>query len=108
MADRIGVINKGEIIVVEEKDALLRKLGKRKLTLHLVRPLEAIPAELAGRKLELSHGGSVLEYTFDKGQEADIASLLRQLGELHIEFKDLQSTESSLEEIFVSLVKESS
>ncbi len=107
MADRIGVINKGEIIVVEEKEALLRKLGKRKLTLQLVRPLDQVPGSLNGRKLELSHEGGVLEYTFDKGQEADIAVLLKQLGELGIEFKDLQSTESSLEDIFVSLVKES-
>jgi ABC-2 type transport system ATP-binding protein len=73
-----------------------------------VRPLDKVPETLNGRKLELSHEGSVLEYTFDKGQEADIAVLLKQLGELHIEFKDLQSTESSLEDIFVSLVKESS
>jgi ABC-2 type transport system ATP-binding protein len=108
MADRIGVINKGEIIVVEDKDTLLRKLGKRKLTLQLVRPLDKVPEHLNGRKLELSHDGTVLEYTFDKGQEADIAVLLKQLGELHIEFKDLQSTESSLEDIFVNLVKESS
>jgi ABC-2 type transport system ATP-binding protein len=106
MADRIGVINKGELILVEEKRELMRKLGRKQLTLHLQTPLQAIPAELAGRKLELSADGSDLIYTFDAQHEhTGIASLLRQLNELGIDFKDLRTSESSLEEIFVSLVR---
>lgn len=105
MADRIGVINKGEIILVEDKKTLMRKLGRKQLTLHLQHPLERIPPELAHRKLELSSDGTALIYTFDSQHEATgIASLLRQLNELGIDFKDLQTSESSLEEIFVSLV----
>ena len=106
MADRIGVINKGEIILVEDKAALMQKLGKKQLTLHLQTPLERVPAELAGRGLHLSGGGHELVYIFDSQVEATgIASLLRQLNELGIDFKDLRTTESSLEEIFVNLVR---
>jgi ABC-2 type transport system ATP-binding protein len=106
MADRIGVINKGEIILVEEKKALMQKLGRKQLTLHLQSPLERIPPALASRALELSADGLDLTYTFDSQQEATgIASLLRQLNEHGIDFKDLHTSESSLEEIFVSLVK---
>ena len=106
MADRIGVINKGELVIVEDKDVLMRKLGKRQLTLQLQRPLERIPDALAGPSLALSADGTVLTYTFDiQTEHTGIAALLRQLGEHGIDFKDLHSSESSLEDIFVSLVK---
>ena len=106
MADRIGVINKGELIVVEDKDVLMRKLGKRQLTLQLQRPLERLPGALAALPLVLSGDGNVLTYTFDiQGEHTGIAQLLKQLGEHGIDFKDLHSSESSLEDIFVSLVK---
>jgi ABC-2 type transport system ATP-binding protein len=109
MADRIGVINKGQIVLVEDKNTLMRKLGSKQLLLKLGRPLEEVPAELAGQKLELSSGGYELVYTFDaKAEESGIAALLRSLGELGIEFKDLRTTESSLEDIFVSLVRSES
>ena len=106
MADRVGIINKGELIVVDEKVALMKKLGKRQLTLTLVVPLAALPAELAAWSLALRAGGSELEYTFDAHETGGIASLLRRLDELGIAFRDLNSHESSLEEIFVSLVSE--
>jgi ABC-2 type transport system ATP-binding protein len=106
MADRIGVINKGELILVEDKDVLMRKLGKRQLTLQLQRPLERIPEALSALPLALSADGAVLTYTFDiQGEHTGIAALLKQLGEHGIDFKDLHSSESSLEDIFVSLVK---
>jgi ABC-2 type transport system ATP-binding protein len=106
MADRIGVINKGEIILVEDKKLLMRKLGRKQLTLHLQRPLTSIPPALANRQLELSADGNELIYTFDAQREATgIAGLMRQLNELGIDFKDLHTSESSLEEIFVSLVR---
>jgi len=106
MADRIGVINKGELIVVEDKDVLMRKLGKRQLTLQLQHPLDAIPDSLKGLALELSADRTSLTYTFDvQGEQTGIAGLLKQLGEHGIDFKDLHSSESSLEDIFVSLVK---
>ncbi|WP_298578362.1 ABC transporter ATP-binding protein [uncultured Luteimonas sp.] len=105
MADRIGVIDKGELVVVEDKHVLMRKLGKKQLTLSLHNPLEAIPDELSALPLELSGDGYALVYTFDsQTEETGIAALLRRLGELGIEFKDLHSSESSLEEIFVGLV----
>ncbi|GGA83685.1 ABC transporter ATP-binding protein [Arenimonas soli] len=105
MADRIGVINHGELVVVDEKDALMRKLGKKQLTLHLQAPLAAIPAELAGQPLELSDDGLSLVYTFDvQGERTGIATLLRRLADQGIDFRDLNTQESSLEEIFVSLV----
>jgi len=107
MADRIGVIRKGELVVVEDKDVLMRKLGKKQLTLQLQAPLERIPADLATLPLELSADGSELVYTFDvQGADTGIAGLLRQLDAHGIDFRDLQSSESSLEEIFVSLVRE--
>jgi ABC-2 type transport system ATP-binding protein len=106
MADRIGVISKGELIVVEEKTALMRKLGKKQLTLQLQAPLTAIPPELAGLPLELAKEGTELVYSFDtQASETGIAGLLRKLSELHIEFKDLHTAESSLEDIFVNLVR---
>jgi ABC-2 type transport system ATP-binding protein len=106
MADRIGVINKGELIVVEEKSVLMRKLGKKQLTLTLQNRLTELPAALAGLPLELSENGDVMIYTFDtQTEESGIATLLHTLGEHGIAFKDLHSSESSLEDIFVSLVK---
>ncbi|RXZ38059.1 ABC transporter ATP-binding protein [Oxalobacteraceae bacterium CAVE-383] len=106
MADRIGVIRKGEIILVEEKTVLMEKLGKKQLTLYLQHPLASIPAGLANEPLELSEDGNVLVYTFDaQSQETGIADLLRRLSEHGVDFKDLQSSQSSLEEIFVSLVE---
>ena len=106
MADRIGVISKGEIILVENKTVLMRKLGKKQLKMQLQNPLAAIPAELAGHPLELSADGNELTYTFDvQSEKTGIAALLRRLNEHGIDFKDLQSSESSLEDIFVSLVR---
>jgi ABC-2 type transport system ATP-binding protein len=106
MADRIGVINKGELIIVEDKAVLMRKLGKRQLILQLQTPLPSIPEALAGYPLELSAGGETLTYTFDvQREQTGIAGLLRELGDLGIDFKDLRSSESSLEDIFVSLVR---
>jgi ABC-2 type transport system ATP-binding protein len=106
MADRIGVINKGELILVEDKTRLMHKLGKKQLTLQLKRPLARIPDDLAGKALALSADGGELVYTFDtQGGDTGIEPLLRRLGECGIEFRDLQSSESSLEEIFVSLVR---
>ena len=105
MADRIGVINKGELIVVEDKAVLMRRLGKRQLTLQLQQPLDKIPEALGELPLELSKDGTVLTYTFDLQSETGIAPLLDRLGKEGIAFKDLHSKESSLEDIFVSLVK---
>jgi ABC-2 type transport system ATP-binding protein len=108
MADRIGVINKGEIILVENKVELMAKLGKKQLTLQLHAALEHIPSRLSGYRLELSGGGNELTYTYDtRGERAGIDALLRDLGAEGIGFKDLQTTQSSLEDIFVSLVRES-
>jgi ABC-2 type transport system ATP-binding protein len=107
MADRIGVINNGELIVAEDKAVLLRKLGKKRLSLHLQDPLSAIPAELAEWHLSLNSGGSELEYTFDANAEhKGIASLLRRMGDLGIVYKDLNTSQSSLEDIFVELVQD--
>ncbi|HEX3764441.1 MAG TPA: ABC transporter ATP-binding protein [Kofleriaceae bacterium] len=106
MADRIGVISKGELIVVEDKVALMRKLGKRQLVLHLQAPLDRIPDALAGYPLELSADRMAMTYTFDvQREQTGIAELLRRLDELGIGFKDLRTSESSLEDIFVSLVR---
>jgi ABC-2 type transport system ATP-binding protein len=108
MADRIGVINKGDIVLVEDKHVLMRKLGRKQLTLHLQAPLQQIPSQLANRQIELSADGNDLVYTFDtQSDSTGIASLLRQLNELGIDFKDLRTEESSLEEIFVNLVRSS-
>jgi len=106
MADRIGVINQGEIIMVDRKTELMKKLGKKQLTLHLQTPLSRIPDELINHPLELVADGNELVYTFDTQREhTDIALLLRQLNVHGIDFKDIQTSESSLEEIFVSLVR---
>ena len=107
MADRIGIIHKGEIILVEDKAKLMDKLGKRQLTLHLQSPLERIPAGLTQYPLELSVDGSQLTYTFStRGEQTGISDLLQQLAQHGISFKDLQSSQSSLEDIFVNLVSE--
>jgi ABC-2 type transport system ATP-binding protein len=105
LADRIGVISKGELILVEEKTQLMEQLGKRELKLQLQSPLPAIPSELSGYPLALSTDGAELTYTYDAQHGGTgIAGLVRQLAGLGIDFKDLQTKESSLEEIFVSLV----
>jgi len=105
MADRVGVINKGELILVEDKVALMEKLGKRQLTVHLRAPMAAVPAGLADYPLELTDNGSQLIYTFDAKSEATgIAGLMRRLNEAGVDFSDLQTSQSSLEDIFVSLV----
>ena len=107
MADRIGVINKGELILVEEKIKLMKKLGKKQLTLNLLEPLASIPLELSDWDLALKAGGTELEYTFDADQErAGIPALLQRVSDLHIRFKDLNTRQSSLEDIFVSLVSD--
>jgi ABC-2 type transport system ATP-binding protein len=107
MADRIGVIHHGELIVVEEKSALMRKLGKRQLTLHLKEPLTAVPPALAAWGVELRDGGSELEYSFDgRDERAGIPALLREVEALGIVIKDLDTRQSSLEDIFVGLVSD--
>ena len=106
MADRVGVISKGELILVEEKAELMRKLGKKQLTLQLQHPLEAIPQELSDLSLELSKGGAELVYTYDTQRErTGITGLLSKLATLGIGFKDLSTEQSSLEDIFVQLVE---
>jgi ABC-2 type transport system ATP-binding protein len=106
MADRIGVINHGELIVVEEKTELMRKLGKKQLTLHLQEPLKAVPGGLGSYDLALANDGADLVYTFDaQAEHTGIAELLRELSRQGVDFKDLQTEQSSLEEIFVSLVR---
>jgi ABC-2 type transport system ATP-binding protein len=106
MADRIGVVNRGELILVEEKRALMQKLGKKQLTLHLHEKLAALPPALATYGLELSKDGMDLTYTYDTQRErTGITSLLRDLGEANIRFRDLQTKQSSLEDIFVDLVQ---
>jgi len=106
MADRIGVINKGEIILVDEKAELMRKLGRKELTLHLQEALEHIPPQLSAYNLQLSAKGAELIYTYDQQTDrSGIAALLKDLGEAGIRFKDLHTTQSSLEDIFVTLVR---
>jgi ABC-2 type transport system ATP-binding protein len=108
MADRVGVISRGELIVVEETQSLMRKLGRKTLTLHLAQPLATVPAQLSDWHLTLKSNGYDLEYEFDaRAQRQQIAALLRRLDELGIEFKDLNTEQSSLEEIFVNLVRSS-
>ena len=105
MADRIGVILKGELVVADEKKSLMRKLGRKQLTVHLVKPLEAVPAGLAEWAPALANGGRDLEYTFSALDEnTGIPALLKRLSELGIEYADLNTRQSSLEDIFVSLV----
>ena len=106
MADRIGVINKGSLVLVEDKQVLMKKLGKKQLTMHLQTPLKQIPGELASWNLELKTGGTDLIYTADSADGVDISKLLERLSELSIVIKDLQTQQSSLEDIFVSLVSE--
>jgi ABC-2 type transport system ATP-binding protein len=107
MADRVGVINKGEIILVENKADLMMKLGRKQLTLQLHDPLNAIPGELSGHHLELAGNGTELIYTYDtQGERPGIAALLDDLDKAGIQFKDLQTTQSSLEDFFVSLLRE--
>ena len=107
MADRVGVINNGEIILVEDKAELMRKLGKKQLTLELREPLDAIPPALAQHHLTLAGGGNELTYTYDtKSEHTGITALLDDLGRAGITFKDLRTTQSSLEDIFVGLVRE--
>jgi len=106
MADRIGVIHRGEIVVVEDKAVLMKKLGRKQLTLHLQNPLASLPPELADYPLELSDDGLQLIYTFDtQGDRTGIAGLLRRLNEHAIDYRDLHTRESSLEEIFVGLLR---
>ncbi len=106
MADRIGVISKGQLILVEEKTELMRKLGKKQLTLHLQEPLGTLPEGLGAYDLALANNGADLVYTFDtQAEHTGIADLLRELSKRGVDFKDLQTEQSSLEEIFVSLVR---
>lgn len=108
MADRIGVITKGEIILVEEKTELIRKLGKKQLTLQLQKPLDAIPATLQAHDLNLAEDGGSLLYSYDtQGERTGITALLGDLADAGIRFRDLQTKESSLEDIFVDLVRKS-
>ena len=106
MADRIGVIRKGALILVEDKRTLMRKLGTRQLTLHLLEPMTEVPATLRGWSLSLGAGGTELQYHFNNssGEPVGIPALLRRMSELGIGFKDLDTSQSSLEEIFVGLV----
>ena len=107
MADRVGVINKGELILVENKAELMRKLGSKQMTLELREPLGAIPPTLAAHKLTLANGGKELVYTYDtKAEHTGITALLDELQQAGIQFKDLQTTQSSLEDIFVGLVRQ--
>jgi ABC-2 type transport system ATP-binding protein len=107
MADRIGVINNGELIVVEDKFELMKKLGKKQLTLALLEPLASIPLELSDWRLALNNNGTELEYTFDGSEErTGVPTLLKRLNEMGIEFKDLNTRQSSLEDIFVDLVSD--
>jgi ABC-2 type transport system ATP-binding protein len=106
MADRIGIVSRGELIVVEEKAELMRKLGRKQLTLHLHGKLEAVPDALAAYRLSLANGGSELVYSYDtQGERTGITRLLRDLNEAGIRFRDLATTQSSLEDIFVDLVR---
>ncbi|KQO71244.1 multidrug ABC transporter ATP-binding protein [Methylobacterium sp. Leaf87] len=106
MADRVGVIRNGEIILVEEKAELMRKLGKKQLTLHLEAPLAALPPALSGHDLELAENGRDLVYTYSTKGDAALTGLLADLARAGIGFRDLDTSQSSLEDIFVDLVKE--
>jgi ABC-2 type transport system ATP-binding protein len=106
MADRVGVIHKGRLILVEEKTELMKRLGKRQMLISLLEPMTSIPAELEEWHLELEQEGERLRYIFDaRAERTGIPSLLRKLGDLHIGFKDLETSKSSLEDIFVDLVE---
>jgi ABC-2 type transport system ATP-binding protein len=107
MADRVGVINKGQIILVEQTRELMRKLGRKQLTLHLQKPLQAVPPELAAHKLTLADDGNELVFTYDTTAErTGVTALLTDLNKAGIRFRDLHTTQSSLEDIFVGLVSE--
>ena len=107
MADRVGVINKGELILVENKSELMRKLGKKQLILHLAKKLDAVPAELAAHNLALGAGGADLVFTYDtQAERTGVTALLADLSRLDIRFRDLETQQSSLEDIFVGLVSE--
>jgi ABC-2 type transport system ATP-binding protein len=107
MADRIGVMHNGEIILVEDKAELMRKLGKKQLTLHLHKRLDAVPDALAAHRLALAADGSELVYTYDtQGERTGITALLRDLNQAGIRFRDLHTTQTSLEDIFVDLVRQ--
>ena len=107
MADRIGVIHKGELILVEDKSELMHKLGKKQLTLHLHKQLAAVPPELSAHQLTLAADGNELVYTYDtRGERTGITALLKDLNVAGIRFKDLHTTQSSLEDIFVDLVRQ--
>ncbi|KKB06726.1 multidrug ABC transporter ATP-binding protein [Devosia geojensis] len=107
MADRIGIIDKGELRLVENKDELMRKLGSKQLRLELQEPIEVVPTGLDGHKLELSGDGTTLTYTYDAhGARTGISALLADLSRVGIRFKDLQTHQSSLEDIFVNLVRD--
>jgi ABC-2 type transport system ATP-binding protein len=109
MADRVGVISRGELILVEQKAELMRKLGRKQLTLHLQQPMGALPAALAGLPLTLAGDGHDLVYTYDaRSQGPGIAALLDALQRENIRFRDLETSQSSLEDIFVSLVHDAS
>jgi ABC-2 type transport system ATP-binding protein len=107
MADRVGVISRGELVAVDEKRALMTKMGRKTLDVVLAEPLARLPGELAEWRVELADGGHMLRYQFDSNAErTGIASLMRRLGELGISYKDLSTHQSSLEDIFVELVNE--
>ena len=107
MADRIGVINNGELILVEEKNELMRKLGRKQLVLHLQKKLDALPPSLAAHNLALADGGNALVFTYDtQGERTGVTALLTDLGKADIRFRDLHTTQSSLEDIFVGLVSD--
>ena len=105
MADRIGVINKGNLVLVEDKKTLMKKLGKKQVTLHLQSPLQQVPSALADWGLELKANGNDLVYTVDSASSIDISALLQRVADESIVIKDLQTHQSSLEDIFVSLVR---
>ncbi len=107
MADRVGVISRGEIVLVEDKAELMRKLGRKQLTLQLQASLDRLPPELDAYRLELSRQGNELVYTYDtRGERTGITALLRDLAAAGIRFKDLQTSQSSLEDIFIGLLRE--
>jgi ABC-2 type transport system ATP-binding protein len=107
MADRVGVINKGELILTEEKTALMRKFGRKQLTLHLHKTLDAIPPELAAHRLTLANGGDELVFDYDtRAERTGVTALLTDLNRAGIRFRDLHTTQSSLEDIFVGLVSD--
>jgi ABC-2 type transport system ATP-binding protein len=109
MADRVGVINKGELILVQEKAELMRRLGRKQLTLQLLEPLEQIPESLGSYGLERADDGKALVYTYDtQGERTGITALLADVAAAGIRFRDLQTDQSSLEDIFVNLVSERS